>query len=500
MTNKKGKSIGYLFLGLSLISAILAASLFFYKTDKQLYSIASSAPNALPQKFVTFLKDNERWKAIISFAELYSNATELYTDELPEEIRTALDEITNSASDAKEQRKTLSYWKKEGIKTVMLKKGDDAPQETASQVASFFVDMWAGDYITLIDSGNKFINNESEEIDKFNTVLSAIGATLSFTTVASAGTAAPVTTPNHILINVLKKSVNKMKSKLRNDFLIQLNNIRKDTSLLSRYKSLTTIAVDSPEIAIWLLSIPNDLEQGERLWNLLSNSYSKKEMKNVIKQGTMLLTFCNNQDKEIINTENINGEQESEILPTNSINNNQQTEEPESVNNVTDTPADKGVLNKTIDYLGKKKDELLNKDTGSSEEGVVNVVSDNNSSLKPKKRKKMFEESEMIRSLDEIISVLEIMDQHNRMSAQDLFFALCYGQQGLDALKQNRLSEFFVCRDDIIHNSFESKAKLILIQYRNVILGILCFISLLFLAIFISLNNKRIARGGKNDG
>ena len=501
MTDEKRNTKGYLFLGISILSAVLASSLFFYKTDIQLYNLALSAPNSLPQKYVSFLKENERWKEIIGVAELCNNITESYTDDLSEEIRTEIAEITNSSLEAKEQRKTFSYWKKEGFKAITLRKGDDAPQETFSKVTSQFVDMYLGDYITVVDAGHKYVNNEREEIDEFNTILSGIGVALGLATLFSGGTAAPLTTPNHFLVYVLKKTAQKMKSQLRKDFILQLNEIRKDTSLLIRYKNLAYISFSSPEIAIWLLTIPNNIEQGERLWNLLSNCYSKKEMKNVIKQGTMMLSFYNNPEQfNSVNmvTNDVSQTSENSVIENPS---KSQSEESVSENNVSEpqssTFTEKGIFNKTIDYLGKKKDEILNKENSeSSEEEIEKKAAEE---ILVKKKKKMFEESAMISSLEEILSVLEVMSQQDRISAQELFWALCYGQQGLDALKQNKLHDFMSYRDCINSNSFEAKAKNIIILYKNIILSMLSIISLLTLVAFITVKQRLQLPADKSD-
>lgn len=451
MQNEKSNSPKrYLFLGISLLSALLAASVFFHKTDSQIYNLALSAPNSLPQKYVSFLKENERWKAINVFAELYNNVADSYTDKLSEEMRTGITEVTNSSLEAKEQRKTFSYWKKEGFKAVTLRKGDDAPQETVSKITSTLVDVPLGDLITIIDSGHKLYNNETEEIDNFELALSTLGLASDFITVSTAGTSSSVTIPTRLFCNTLKKAVKSMKSSLRDAFLIEINRIRKEPSLIFRYKSLLIIAKDSPEIAIWLLTIPNTIEQGERLWNLLSNSYSKKEMKNVIKQGTIMLTFYNNPEQYnsvcIVPNEAPQSTESSSISDNTS---NSQTEDSASDNNANEVSNgasnDIGILNKTMDYIGKKKDEILKKNNSESSEAVIENKEPEQIAVK--KKKKMFEESAMISSLEEIISALEIMSQQDRLSPQDLFFALCYGQQGLEALKQNKLHEFMSYRD-----------------------------------------------------
>ena len=163
-----------------------------------------------------------------------------------------------------------------------------------------------------------------------------------------------------------------------------------------------------------------------------------------------MLTFYNNPEQYnsvcIVPNEAPQSTESSSISDNTS---NSQTEDSASDNNANEVSNgasnDIGILNKTMDYIGKKKDEILNKNNSESSEAVIENKEPEQIAVK--KKKKMFEESAMISSLEEIISALEIMSQQDRLSPQDLFFALCYGQQGLEALKQNKLHEFMSYRD-----------------------------------------------------
>lgn len=473
MTIKKGKSIGYLFLGLSLISAILAASLFFYKSDNTIYNLSLSAPNSLPKDYISFLKNNEKWKAVINFAELYKNKVESNSEVVCTEIKNALGDITDNEAEAREKRKTFSYWKKETLNAISLKQGDDAPQESVSKALSFGVDFLWGDYFVLYDSAKKYIKNE--DIDEFNTALSALNVSLGITDLASGGTTAAVNKPTQYLLYVFRKGAGKMSQKLRSELILQLKIIAKNPSKISRFKSLTNIAIKSPQMAIWLVGIPNTLEQGERLWALLSNSLEKNDMQNVINQGTMMLTFSNNP--EMLNNLNNKENDVQKVSDSSSIENSlnlhetnsiPEKKEPDEINST------KGVFDKTMDYLGKKKDEILNKDSGVS-------------GIEEKENKILFAEESMINSLEEIITVLEIMDKQKRLSSQDLFFALCYGQQGINALKENKLQDFMSYRDSITNNLLESKAKSLITQNKKIFLIALTIISLISFVTFISI-------------
>ncbi|WP_281071746.1 hypothetical protein [Succinivibrio dextrinosolvens] len=494
MTNKKSKSIGLLFLGLSILCALLAGTVFFYKVDNELYNLSLSAPNSLPQKYVTLLKDKEKWKAIVDFAELYKQEIELNPNEVTEEIKKASTGIANSSVEAQEIRKTFAYWKTETYKAITQKTGEDAPQETITGLTSGTIDFFLGDYYTLYDSAKKYINKE--EIDEFNTTLSAISVALGLSDMVTGGTTAATNKPAQYLLYVFRKGAVKMSMKFRSELMLQLKIIGKSPSKISRFQSLANIATKSPQMAIWLLSIPNTLEQGEKLWSLLSNCMSADEMKNVINQGTMMLTFYNNH--ELFNSINIEHNeilQKSDLLITEKSSNLSDKSVAEKIDeNDHNKTGAKALFNKTIDYFGKKKEELLKKNNSAPISDVPQNNTADENKTETMQSKVLFEESAMINSLEEVISVLEIMDQQHRLSSHDLFFALCYGQPGMTALKQNRLSDFLVCRDDIVNNSFESKGKILLIQYRNIIISILCCISLLFLAFFITLTNKRITR------